>query len=508
MELNLHANATTTPKTRAYIQSSQAPVAVLANELGVSETTIRRWRARTTVADRSHTPMRLAISLSPIEEALACELRAELRLPLDDITEVMRRCVRHTLSRSAIHRCLKRHGLSHRPKPDKPPVGIFEQATVGFIHVDLKHLTDLEKRKSYAFVAIDRATRYVYLEIHPCRDGATAAGFLVRFLAHFPYPVHTLLTDNGSEFTDRFAVDMKDKPHDRPSGRHPFDRICAENHIDHRLTRPFRPQTNGLVERFNRRLVEAIGRQPKRGTAHRLFASHAERDAFLHRFVHDYNRTRLKCLGYLAPLQALNNPPKPNTKEGIGERVSPPRPRRKNSFAVGSAKSGGDANVRPTSKATLERRLRALPSTLTIVEVSAMLKVDVDDAQRMANACGLRFAESTLPIKVDMPAVVGFLESIDFAIIQTTSGGYLVNGKFSYDGPHLVALANRERESRQLVAFAVSGSGPVQRGYTAQGPRQRVRPETGPRTGSARSRSQSSPRHRGGQAPAGNEERQ
>jgi len=171
------------------------------------------------------------------------------------------------------------------------------------------------------------------------------------------------------------------------------------------------------------------------------------------------------------------------------------------------------AHVRPSSKATLERRLRALPSTLTIVEVSAMLKVDVDDAQRMANACGLRFAESTLPIKVDMPAVVGFLESIDFAIIQTTSGGYLVNGKFSYDGPHLVALANRERESRQLVAFAVSGSGPVQRGSTAQGPRQRVgspppRGESGPRTGSARSRPQSSPRHRGGQAPAGNEERQ
>jgi transposase InsO family protein len=316
MDLSLHANATTTPKTRSYIQRSRAAVAVLAAELGVSETTIRRWRSRTTTADRSHTPKRLAVSLSPLEEALVCELRTRLALPLDDITEVMRRCLNAKLSRSAIHRCLKRHGLSRRPEPDRPAVGVFEQASVGFIHIDLKHLPALQKRKSYAFVAIDRATRYVYLEIHPNRDAETAAGFLNRFLADFPHPVHTILTDNGSEFTDRFAVDMKRKPHDRPSGRHPFDRVCAKAKIQHRLTRPYRPQTNGLVERFNRRIVDAIGRQPKRGIAHRLFASHADRDAFLAGFVHDYNRTRLKCLGYLAPLQALANPPGPNTKAG------------------------------------------------------------------------------------------------------------------------------------------------------------------------------------------------
>jgi transposase len=316
MELNLHANATTTPKTRAYIQRSKKPVAELSAELGVSETTIYRWRRRTTVTDRSHTPKRLMTKLSPLEEALICELRTRLQLPLDDITEVMRRCVNDKISRSATHRCLKRHGLSKRPKPDKPAVGVFEQATVGFIHVDLKHLPALQRRKSYAFVAIDRATRYVYLEIHPNRDAKTAAGFLRRFLAHFPHRVHTILTDNGSEFTDRFAVDKKDKPHDRPSGEHPFDRVCAKRKIDHRLTRPYRPQTNGLVERFNRRIVEAIGRQPKRGIAHRLFASHADRDAFLNRFVHDYNRTRLKCLDYLAPCQAIANPPGPNTKAG------------------------------------------------------------------------------------------------------------------------------------------------------------------------------------------------
>src|SRR4029077_8943272 len=91
MELSLHANATTTPKVRAYIQRSRKPVADLAIELGVSETTIRRWRERTSVNDRSHAPKTLTTSLSALEEALVCELRTKLQLPLDDFTEVMRR---------------------------------------------------------------------------------------------------------------------------------------------------------------------------------------------------------------------------------------------------------------------------------------------------------------------------------------------------------------------------------------------------------------------------------
>ena len=129
--------------------------------------------------------------------------------------------------------------------------------------------------------------------------------------------MHTILTDNGSEFTDRFAVDMKGKPEEKPSGNHPFDKVCADAKIEHRLTRPFKPQTNGMVERFNRRIVEAIGRENKRGSGHRLFASHEDRDTFLSQFVHDYNHTRLKCLGYVAPLEALANLTEHNTKAGI-----------------------------------------------------------------------------------------------------------------------------------------------------------------------------------------------
>lgn len=320
MELRLHANATTTPRTRAYIQSSQLPVAVLAEELGVSETTIRRWRGRADVADRSHVPIRLRTSLSELEQQLVCELRSMLRLPLDDITEVMRRCVNPELSRSAIFRCLKRHGLSRLATAEPAPAGRFEDTPAGFVHIDVKHLPALNRQKAYAFVAIERATRYVYLETHADRSAQTAAAFLERFLQHLPIKVHTLLTDNGSEFTDRFAVDMKGKPKDKPSGRHPVDSVCKARHITHRLTRPFHPQTNGMVERFNRRLAEALREAEPcgRNRGKNKFNSHAERNAYLRRFVDNYNRTRLKCLAYSAPAQALAKLAEQHTEAGGG----------------------------------------------------------------------------------------------------------------------------------------------------------------------------------------------
>jgi len=182
--------------------------------------------------------------------------------------------------------------------------------------IDVKYLPPLDRRRSYAYVAIDRATRFVYLEILPDRRAATAAGFLEHFLDRFPLTVPTVLTDNGSEFTDRFAVDKKTKPHDKPSGAHAFDRICTERQITHRLIRPFHPQTNGMVERFNRRLGEHLDRRPQL-RAHRRFRDHAERDAYLHTFVADYNRTRLRCLGYMAPAELLAKIAGHNTKAGV-----------------------------------------------------------------------------------------------------------------------------------------------------------------------------------------------
>ena len=71
MLITLHRNAATTPRQRAYIRASDKSVATLAHELGVSETTIRRWRGRSDPADRSSRPHRLATSLSNEEAEIA-----------------------------------------------------------------------------------------------------------------------------------------------------------------------------------------------------------------------------------------------------------------------------------------------------------------------------------------------------------------------------------------------------------------------------------------------------
>ncbi len=319
MDLKLHANATTTPKTRRLIQSSLAPVSVLARQLGVSETTIRRWRARNQVADRSHKAHRLAISHSPLEEHLVAELRKVVRLGLDDIVEVMHRCVRPDISRSAIYRSLRRQGIAGRePKLQSSPSGQFEPTAPGFVHIDLKHLAPLQGVRAYAFVAIERTTRFAHVEIIENRQAQTIAACLERFLKAFGFPVHTILTDNGSEFTDRFAVDKKGKPEGNPSGSHPFDSVCKQHGIQHRLTKPFHPQTNGMVERFNRRITKAIADHPKSGKnrGKNTFASKQERNQYIEQFVKAYNHTRLRCLSYAAPLQILNNLTKHYTKAG------------------------------------------------------------------------------------------------------------------------------------------------------------------------------------------------
>ena len=323
MDVKLHANATTTPRTRAYIQSSSRSTAALARELGISERTVARWRNRSSVSDRSHRPRRIATTMTVLEERLAVELRTSLALPLDDIVEVLRRCVNAKLSRSQIHRCLQRHGVSAKPRRERETSAAFDvDNPAGFIHLDVKYLPPLHRKRAYAYVAIDRATRFVYVEILYDRRGDTAAAFLSRFLDTFKINVHTVLTDNGSEWTDRYAVDKKNKPKDRPSGQHPVDRFCAEKGIKHKLTRPFRPQTNGMVERFNRRLGEHLEKLPRNAAGHRRrFETHEERNAYLMTFVENYNRTRLKCLGDLAPCEVLDNLPGQNTQAGTQSTV-------------------------------------------------------------------------------------------------------------------------------------------------------------------------------------------
>ncbi|MEJ5211145.1 MAG: integrase core domain-containing protein, partial [Burkholderiales bacterium] len=99
-----------------------------------------------------------------------------------------------------------------------------------------------------------RATRWVFVQIKPAKTAPAARAFLAALIRACPIRIRTILTDNGKEFTDRFVTTGERTP----SGQHVFDELCAALGIEHRLTRVRRPQTNGMVERFNGRIEEVL----------------------------------------------------------------------------------------------------------------------------------------------------------------------------------------------------------------------------------------------------------
>ncbi len=99
------------------------------------------------------------------------------------------------------------------------------------------------------FVAIDRTSKFTYVELHKSATKPIAAEFLRNLIKILPYKIHTILTDNSVQFTNQ-------KRH-KYAFQHIFDRACEENDIEHRLTKVSHPWTNGQVERMNKTLKNA-----------------------------------------------------------------------------------------------------------------------------------------------------------------------------------------------------------------------------------------------------------
>ena len=303
----VHAQARTTPRTRAEIKDSPASIAQLAELYNITRATARKWKHRDSPDDLSHRPHTLHTTLSPVQEAIAVELRRLLFLPLDDLLAVVREFVNPQVSRAGLDRCLRRHGVSSLRElqaqaqadagtADKP-VKTFKDYEPGFVHVDIKYLPQMpdERQRRYLFVAIDRATRWVFMHIYADQSEDSSVDFLERLERAAPMKIVKLLTDNGSQFTDRFTNKKRE-----PSGRHKFDMRCKALGIEHRLCPPRHPQTNGMVERFNGRISEIV-RQTR-------FASAAQLEATLMNYLQTYNHhIPQRALKHVSPVQALKD---------------------------------------------------------------------------------------------------------------------------------------------------------------------------------------------------------
>ena len=295
----LRGSATTTEAVRRAIQGSPESMRSLARRYGINQKTVAKWKRRHSVADVPTGPKQARSAvLSAEEEAIVVAFRKHTLLPLDDCLYALQPTL-PKLTRSALHRCLQRHGIGRLPDVDgdKPTKRKFKTYPIGFFHIDIAEVQTAEG-KLYLFVAIDRTSKFAFTQLVEHATHVTASAFLVALVAAVPYKIHTVLTDNGVQF--RFAPRYADGPTARYM-THMFDMRCRESGIEHRFTKINHPWTNGQVERMNRTIKEAIVRRYH-------YDDHQQLRRHLDDFVAAYNfGRRLKTLKGLTPYEFICN---------------------------------------------------------------------------------------------------------------------------------------------------------------------------------------------------------
>ena len=198
----LHGSATTTEAIRRAIQNSQESLRALARHYGINQKTVAKWKKRTSVTDVPTGPKEPRSTVLTVEEeAIIIAFRKHTLLPLDDCLYSLQATIPH-LSRSSLHRCLQRHGISRLPEVDgdKPDRKKFKAYLIGYFHVDIAEVQTTEGRL-YLYVGIDRTSKFAFVQLVTKTDRNSASAFLMDLIEAVPYKIHTVLTDNGIQFT-------------------------------------------------------------------------------------------------------------------------------------------------------------------------------------------------------------------------------------------------------------------------------------------------------------------
>src|SRR6202140_5390015 len=175
----LHGCATTTEAIRRAIQHSQESLRSLSRRYGINPKTVAKWKKRGFVADLPAGPREPKSAVLSVEdEAIIVAFRRHTLLPLDDCLYALQATIPH-LTRSSLHRCLQRHGISRLPEidGDKPAKQKFKRYPIGYFHIDIAEVQTAEG-KLYLFVAIDRTSKFAFAELHEKATKGVAVAFL------------------------------------------------------------------------------------------------------------------------------------------------------------------------------------------------------------------------------------------------------------------------------------------------------------------------------------------
>jgi transposase InsO family protein len=264
------------------------PLSVLSERHGIARPVLSRWWARYLADDLAGLePLSRRPHHSPTQhdEAVfeAIDLARDFGWGVGRIADEI------GVGHGTVQRALQRSGRSRLPRRPRRKVRRYEKTRPGeLLHLDLKYLPQLGSRAEFEYAAIDDFTREGVAQIAGERSTVAATRFLEHVLAHLPYRVDAVMTDNDMMFTMRYAF------HSNRLTR--FEQALKSAGIEHRLIRPRSPESNGKVERFIKTIDDECYRitQP---------ASPRARVGVLKLFLEYYNHARPhQSLGGLSPV--------------------------------------------------------------------------------------------------------------------------------------------------------------------------------------------------------------
>ena len=292
--MHYHRNAKTNINQRQAIKESPLSSRKLAKTYCVSNVTTSKWKKVSHLEDKSHKPENIYYAVDKSFWQLIKKVRQSAKLPIDDLLTQLSGYIPN-LKRGNLYRILLYYKLNRLTEKERKEIKKFKKYPPGYLHIDCFYLPKFNCKRHYVYLAIDRATRTIFLRIYQNKNKEAAADFLVQVLGFYPFRIHTILTDNGKEFTN-----IGQRGYGR-IGKNPvlFEIICELTGIDYRKTKFKHPWTNGMAERAVRTVKENTVRIERYQSEEEMFV-----DILHYQDKHNF-QSRLRVLGYRTPYQTM-----------------------------------------------------------------------------------------------------------------------------------------------------------------------------------------------------------